>query len=232
MNSDELGRLGEEVEAAVKKRAEEDALAAYRLAGKSVFLVDDDKVGIRFETFYQGAFFESYYVILAMDPESGEPSVFRHSLPHFLPLADLEEAYLASNIATFVEKVSDVLHAFVARREHVKALKDAHPDAVKDVATTLAFDVVQFTGTVPDSATTPYPISFQLIFDDLAKDIPSRVAATPANPRKRRAEVAKGDTGLIRESSRKRLKSLEHPFFQSPLPDAFASLSNQPSVGP
>ncbi|KNC49538.1 uncharacterized protein AMSG_05566 [Thecamonas trahens ATCC 50062] len=221
VEGDALEKLQDDVAQRVGERADEDLLQAYRLAGKSVFPVGDDKLGIRFETFYQGAFFESYFVILALDEEAGKPpSVFRHTLPHFLPLDAVASEFLGKSVATFIEKVSDLLHAFVARREHVRVLQEMHGELVSNVATTLAFDVVQFTGVVPsgDGDTAGAQAEFQIVYDKLDDELPSRAAVNQVPSRKRRAETLTSSG----EPAAKRLKGLERVFLESALPDAYA----------
>lgn len=40
---------------------------SYRLAGRTLFPVDAKSVGIRFDTAYQGRYFEPFYIILQID---------------------------------------------------------------------------------------------------------------------------------------------------------------------
>ncbi|KAF9180159.1 hypothetical protein BGZ51_006413 [Haplosporangium sp. Z 767] len=140
------------------QRRTQDILMAYRLTGVTIFNDDEfdqqdlsmngadeiparpKRVGIRFETFAQAKYHESYYVMLAktaptQDSEETEGGVgssatgnrgilhiVKHTIPHWIPLRDIERRYLNRDMSTFTHKVSDYLQAFVGRRENINRL--------------------------------------------------------------------------------------------------------------
>ncbi|KAG0255332.1 hypothetical protein BG011_005195 [Mortierella polycephala] len=115
------------------------------------------RVGIRFETFAQAKYHEPYYVMLAktaptQDSEETEGEtrssatrnrgvlhIVKHTVPHWIPLRDIEKRYLNRDMSTFTHKVSDYLQAFVSRREnvsqllqHLSAASSTYPGASPD----------------------------------------------------------------------------------------------------
>ncbi|KAF9974320.1 hypothetical protein BGZ73_002276 [Actinomortierella ambigua] len=130
------------------ERRMQEIFAAYRLTGVTVFKeatpghqqnTDKDnasnkrytknRLGIRFETSTLGRYFEPYYVILVcVEKQEGDKvekkfHVYKHTIPHWLPLKDWERKYLNRDMGTFVRRVSDHLQAFIRRREGLRQLR-------------------------------------------------------------------------------------------------------------
>ena len=80
-----------------KKRKSTNILQAYRLLSRNVVVVDSDHVGVRFETFFSAKYQDRFYVICEFDVESGHFSVWKHTLPSFVPLKHLEKDHLNRN---------------------------------------------------------------------------------------------------------------------------------------
>lgn len=89
------------------RRRINEVIVAYRLAGTTVFALDDTRVGIRFDTFYGGEYFECYYAILELDQSDEDTGregdaerirLFRHTMPYFINVTDLARAHLNSDI--------------------------------------------------------------------------------------------------------------------------------------
>lgn len=186
-----------------------DMSVASRVAGVSAFAVENDNIGLRFETFYRGKFCECYYVVLAFSQEEGGESIVvdTHTLPLFVPIRQLVRKYLNSNISVFVEAVNSYLDPYIARREQVKEVieiakqrqnnnnnnsnnnndddeNDAH--GLK-IASSKSYDLIEIV-----KGTT----SVKLIFDDLASDIPRRAL-------------------VVNTATQRRLKLLETVFLSS-----------------
>ena len=53
-----------------------EAHVAYRLAGHTIFPLDNHLTGVRFETCFEGEYFEQYYVILKLHGGAVEVCVF------------------------------------------------------------------------------------------------------------------------------------------------------------
>ncbi|CAO3565260.1 unnamed protein product [Mortierella alpina] len=109
------------------------------------YLVNNDgalkgpkQVGIRFETFANAKYHEPYYVILTKVPagstatdriaDEERPSqdgplnvatlhIAKHTIPHSIPLRELERRYLNRDMSTFTHKLSEHLQTHVAARE-------------------------------------------------------------------------------------------------------------------
>jgi len=84
----------------------EELAMAYRLAGKSLFLIPNEKniVGIRFETFFDGKFYDSYFLLLTFEPVCSKIVVHKHNLPHFIPTLSLADKYLNSDIRVCLDE--------------------------------------------------------------------------------------------------------------------------------
>ena len=53
----------------------------------------------------------------------GQLQVYRHTLPYFMPVADIAERWLNDDMRHFVDEIGDMLNAFVSRRQQVNKLK-------------------------------------------------------------------------------------------------------------
>ncbi|KAG0283507.1 hypothetical protein BGZ96_012094 [Linnemannia gamsii] len=97
--------------------------------------------GIRFETFALGKYYEPYYIMLRTTPKKGTTNnaqdnndddvqpdtsstfeIAKHTIPHWIPLRELERRYLNRDMSTFTRSVSDYLQAFVTRRENINEI--------------------------------------------------------------------------------------------------------------
>ncbi|KAG9061990.1 hypothetical protein KI688_006709 [Linnemannia hyalina] len=102
--------------------------------------------GIRFDTFALGTFcfcryYEPYYIMLRTTPigsrnnpqnldEDEDPQldtkktfeIAKHTIPHWIPLSELEKRYLNRDMSTFTRSVADYLQAFVTRRENINEI--------------------------------------------------------------------------------------------------------------
>lgn len=80
----------------------------YRLAGRTLFPVDENNVGIRFDTAYQGRYFEPYYIILRVSPKgrSAGLHVHRHTVPYFIPIEKLAADLLNKSIGVCLSPFS------------------------------------------------------------------------------------------------------------------------------
>ncbi|KAG0197866.1 hypothetical protein BGX33_000278 [Mortierella sp. NVP41] len=103
-------------------------------------LLDGPKdAGIRFDTFALRKYYEPYYIMLRttpkgrknrtaddedmqLDPRRSTFEIAKHTIPHWIPLRELEKHYLNRDISTFTRSVSDYLQAFVTRRENIQQL--------------------------------------------------------------------------------------------------------------
>ncbi|CAG8606938.1 732_t:CDS:2 [Paraglomus occultum] len=106
-----------------KRSEREELLRAYRLTGKTIFSVPNNGIGLRFETFFGGRYHESYYIILRLNRATDQLEIVKHTIPHFIPIADIQREHLNTNIDTFISTIDNNLQAFVARREQLSQLE-------------------------------------------------------------------------------------------------------------
>lgn len=88
----------EEIAREAKKRKTSSILDAYRLLSRNILVVDKDHLGVRFETFVTGKYHDRFYVIFQHDADNGLLSVWKHTLPSFVPLKQLEMVHLNKNL--------------------------------------------------------------------------------------------------------------------------------------
>jgi len=114
----------------------------YRLVGVSCFSVGGrpNELGFRIDPSYKGVYGKREYVIL-----SSSLKLFRHTLPHFIPVDALDQDYLPHNPGGFIRRIAQYLSVYVGRKLEVDRLRQslagkAHVDASE------ACDVVTVTG--------------------------------------------------------------------------------------
>ncbi|KAJ1981823.1 hypothetical protein H4R34_001924 [Dimargaris verticillata] len=101
-----------------RDRSYEDMLTGYRLTGRSIFPMSSTEVGIRLETFYQGQYYEPYFIFLRRSAATGHLTVVKHTLPSLVSLDQLQ-ASPHTDIHAFLDEIEEPLQALVARREQV-----------------------------------------------------------------------------------------------------------------
>ncbi|KAI8352006.1 Cenp-O kinetochore centromere component-domain-containing protein [Mortierella sp. GBAus27b] len=121
-----------------------DILMAYRLTGVTIFNANEmdegdwskhsmenfptrpKEMGIRFETFANASYHEPYYVMIRRrtENEAGETEqnngtlfISKHTIPHWIPLRDIEKRYLNRDLSTFTRLIS----------EHLQETMDKNP---------------------------------------------------------------------------------------------------------
>ncbi|CAG8658647.1 18289_t:CDS:2 [Gigaspora margarita] len=186
----------------VNKRRECDKfLKAYRLTGKTIFSLKENQVGLRFETFYGGKYREPYYVFLSQDEENDQLNIFKHTIPHFIPLNELESDYLNKDI-DFINTLDDYLQAFVTRREETRIMQQ--DVGVSNLKTNNAYNSIEFSVRLKESI-----IEFNLIYEDLKLTTPTDVVMY---------QIIEG---------KKRLRRREKEFTQLNLVNAFSNMFSE-----
>ncbi|CAG8558472.1 9447_t:CDS:2 [Funneliformis caledonium] len=190
---------------ASKEREYEEILNAYRLTGITIFSVKGNRTGIRFETFYRAKYREPYYIILEQDQENDQLSVFRHTIPHFIPIDELEATYLNKDLRKFANIIGENLQAFVTRREELNTLLESGK-AIEPKANH-AYSVIEFTIPLKDSTAL---VEASLTYDDLKSSNPTNavIFLTKEDPESS-------------EKRRQRLQRREQEFLQRNLVEAF-----------
>ena len=145
----------------------------FRLAGVSLFSVSGRPrdVGVRFDATWGGVFVDRFYVLL-----SARMRVHRHSLPHFVPVSDLEAAHLPHDAPSFVRAVSRYVTALAARTVEIDKLSAAL-EGTATVQASEARDVVRVSSRRFQSKS-PYAIdAFTFRYGDLLALVPNTVRA-------------------------------------------------------
>ncbi|CAG8549217.1 225_t:CDS:2, partial [Dentiscutata heterogama] len=191
-----------------KRRECDDFFRAYRLTGKTIFPLKENRVGLRFETFYGDKYREPYYVILSQNEENGLLSIFKHTIPHFIPLNELESDYLNKNI-DFINSLDDYLQAFVTRREEARIMQQ--DVGVTNLKSNNAYNSVEFSVRLKESV-----IEFNLTYEDLKLTTPTNVIMY---------QVIEDDDKSV--SRRQRLRRREKEFMQRNLVNAFNNMFSE-----
>ncbi|KAI8089832.1 uncharacterized protein BX664DRAFT_334016 [Halteromyces radiatus] len=106
--------------AATQARRVQEVMSSYRLAGYTTFTFQNKYMGVRLDTFYNRHYYEPYYIFLPKD----KPDIIeRHTVPFFIPIKLLAKRLLPDNLDSLLRILHDLLLAYVAKREQVKALK-------------------------------------------------------------------------------------------------------------
>jgi hypothetical protein len=105
-----------------KKRKLGETKSAYMIAGNTLLYREDEQIALRFETFFNGKFYEHYYIFLDFDSNNERVLIHRHTIPFFIPLDDIQKKYLSTNLKLFMEKINEYLNSYTARREQVNQL--------------------------------------------------------------------------------------------------------------
>eukprot|EP00742_Colponemidia_sp_Colp-10_P011365 GILJ01012616.1.p1 GENE.GILJ01012616.1~~GILJ01012616.1.p1 ORF type:complete len:315 (+),score=46.43 GILJ01012616.1:49-993(+) len=219
-------RAREELSSQLQKSGPQDAkrrnlgqiAEAYRLAGQTLFELDDDFIGIRIETFHAGRYYERYYVVLDHTADQSSLFIHRHTIPHFIALQPLAIRLLNKDISKFMDRLSDQLNAFVFRREELKSIESTHADIIKSVSATPAFTYIKL---VCFLRSTRKEAEIYLIFDDLSGSLPTQATVVTF-------PVDGSSTAAEREAVRdirkgERLRGCEDMFLSMPMAEAFGA---------
>jgi hypothetical protein len=162
-------------EAAALKRGRvlklSERISSFRLTGISCFSVGGrpDDIGLRFDATWGGHYLdEKYYVILS----GAALTVFRHSLPYFIPIEELARAFLPVDPGQFCRRVSRYVCAYAGRRVLAEQLsRDYFGKAKLEFSESL--DIITLTGRL--RAKNDQPVhSVQLKFADVLDLIPHK----------------------------------------------------------
>jgi len=154
---------------------EDMTLLANRCVGKTMFLLEDEKVGLRLDTFFGGEFQERYYVILSYDAGKSKMFVYRHTVPFFIPLKKIEEQYLNTNLRQFVDVLHNHLMAFVNRRGYIENL---HKNVIEGLIvgqSNLSYDYLNIKYKMSDDLGFERILDVNLDYGDSDKSLPTGV---------------------------------------------------------
>eukprot|EP01127_Copromyxa_protea_P006488 TRINITY_DN1638_c0_g1_i4.p1 TRINITY_DN1638_c0_g1~~TRINITY_DN1638_c0_g1_i4.p1 ORF type:complete len:311 (-),score=45.81 TRINITY_DN1638_c0_g1_i4:274-1206(-) len=167
---------------------------AYRLAGKTLFKLPNNLLGLKLETSYGGQYGQSYFVVIEYDSKQSLLKVKNTSLPYFIPTKRIEEQFLNKNVKTFSYYLSKYVNAYVSRQQQFFWLKDngLEPECTE------SFDYAKITLTHNRKV-----LSILMIYDDISQSLPTRVTVTEE------------------ENKKKRYKTFENALMERPIPEVW-----------
>lgn len=119
---------------------------------------------------------EKYYVILTAE-NNVSLSVYRHSLPHFIPVTNLAELFLPSDPAQFARRVSRYVCAFAQRKVLAERMERDFSGAAQLVDCSLSYDIITLRGRLEAQNRVPVH-SIQLKFANVLEVLPNQAVVT------------------------------------------------------
>lgn len=200
------------VAANMRKRKQTLMGQAFSLAGIRVLPYPGNRLLLVLGSSYQGQYFDKrYHIWLETDKgATNKLRVFKHTVPYFIPIKQLEEQHLAKNIRYFVRAVSLYMNAFVARRGQVVELN--RQADIESVETSAAFDYVCFSFASGQHGQVQVNLKF-----DLMRTRPSEVEATFMTPLKTRNKSVRESEARERREWKQRVEELmrSHPLVEA-----------------
>ncbi|ORY94052.1 Cenp-O kinetochore centromere component-domain-containing protein [Syncephalastrum racemosum] len=157
-------------------RCVQEVVGYYRLTGRTIFTFRSAYTGVRFDTFYDRRYFEPYYILFRGNEEHPDRTLYRHTIPHFIPIKRLQHEFLPQGLETLCRILHDFLLAYVSRREQVQdlvQLKESRP-SLHIASNDLPVTKVQL---MEDRGSQPR-VHVSLIYDNMAAELPTRVSIT------------------------------------------------------
>ncbi|ORX54609.1 hypothetical protein DM01DRAFT_362166 [Hesseltinella vesiculosa] len=149
---------------ATEARHAQELVATYRLAGQTAFNFHNKYDGIRLETFFQGKYYEPYYIFFINNTRR---RLKQHTLPSFIPVERLARQFLSWDNDTLLRILQDLLLAFVARREEFNLLRQKTKDiaGIEFSLEDAAYTISEITVPTAEDETM---LSIRLKYDSLA----------------------------------------------------------------
>ncbi|XP_030346894.1 centromere protein O [Strigops habroptila] len=123
-------------------------------------------------TAYEGTYLGSYYLDLLT---KSEVKIYRHSVPAFIPLKQIAEQYLQTDIRRFLSVLSDQLNAYAGRRYQADQLQEHFSDQIKGtLQRNSLYNLLVFNYNVSSKSKT-FPFNVRLLYGDLCCSLPTEV---------------------------------------------------------
>eukprot|EP00128_Syssomonas_multiformis_P002455 Colp12_sorted_trinity150504_noHs@4238 len=188
----------------IKKRKIEELQDSYRLAGRTIVPLGNRKFEWRFDTAYEERYFESYYVFVQVHATENTLSVYKHTLPYFIPLDNLVKRFLNNDTKKFLSVIQDHLNALVSRRQQLVQLQEAFSLVEPEVKSNGAFNLSRISLKAVEAVAVDLVVSYER----LTSTLPSRV------------QLRLSEDG----APFKRHTTKEAPFYHMPLARALADV--------
>jgi hypothetical protein len=88
---------------------------------------------------------DKFYVILTSE-NNNSLSIYRHSLPHFIPVHDVANHFLPNDPGQFARRVSRYVSALAQRRILAERLEREFEGQAKLTECSLSFDIITLQG--------------------------------------------------------------------------------------
>lgn len=143
----------------------------YRAGNKLICCLGGARIGIQYETFFAGEPCELYHCVLESKSFLQKMVVGENTVPFFLPIKEAETDYLSSNAMKFIDRVGELLLAYVDRREQVRLSKELYKDKISELYHSLPYHMIEFLIEDPLCK-----ITVSLRYADLVSILPTRVS--------------------------------------------------------
>jgi len=195
----------DEITQDAKRRKISNLYNAYRLLSRNITYVDEKHVGFRFETFHSGKYQNRFYIICEYSGDNDMLSIWKHTLPSFVPLNQLAQDHLNRDLDQFLDIIEEQLQVYVNRREEIQKIKENYEKKSVKVFANTAFNYVHIN--------VPYKtkiFDIYLIYDNLMVNMPTRV------------NVFSQDKDAEPTDLKMRAKEREQLFLKNPIQLAFS----------
>lgn len=194
----------------------------YKVGNKVICCLEGARIGIQYETFFAGEPCELYHIVLESKSFLQKMTVLEHTVPFFIPIRDAENELLSSNAMKFIDRVGELLQAYVDRREQVRLIKELYGNQIGELYHSLPFNMVEF---VLDDY--ECKVTVTLRYEDLICVLPTRIRVL-AWPRKNSTSpvsMNRRGNGVVGSlPSPARLSYAEEALRSMSLPEAFAEI--------
>ncbi|NXK46163.1 CENPO protein, partial [Chauna torquata] len=147
-------------------------------------------------TAYEGTYLDCYHLDVLTKPEV---QIQRHSVPIFIPLEQIANKYLQTDIGRFLSVLSDHLNAYAGRRYQADQLEEHFSDLIEGTLQRNSLcNLLVFNYNVSRDSKT-FPFSAKLLYGDLCCSLPTEVivSCTPNAPASL-AEIAAAHSDVFR----------------------------------
>lgn len=190
-----------------------DAILLQRMTGRTIFSLSNGYVGIRLETFYANKYREPFYLLVAQEKRDEPLRIAKHTMPHFIPLRDLEKKFLNVDMDSLLHILEDYVQSFVSRREQILELTKylENTPAIKVTCDDAAKSIVSIIANLGNGL-----IHVSLRYEDLRSEFPTKVEVKQSM-----RQVSSDRKNLVIEEER--LVDKEDHFYYLRLTPAFIS---------
>ncbi|KAL6638918.1 hypothetical protein ACP70R_023554 [Stipagrostis hirtigluma subsp. patula] len=116
----------------------------YRIRNKVIYCLDGARIGIQYETFFAGEPCEIFHCVLESKSFLEKMTVIEHTIPFFLPIREVESDLLSSNAIKFIDRLEEILQAYIDRREQVRLVKELYGNQIGELYHSLPCNVIEF----------------------------------------------------------------------------------------